>query len=163
MKLFLAILFTFGVSAYSQEATLIISSEEQTDHVNTQQEITQKQICQDFLIEITILEQEQIGLTAKLCKNFYIEELKAAIELINKNEKTACDFVELKEQVALFNEIIDSYVEFEGPDKETLEQMREFYLIMYTSDNMIDCDKSELADILVNQFKLENSLNVIRN
>lgn len=153
MRIISVLLLLASISIYAQDVTVPDTSstvenrvEDQVNTSDNNNEITDSKICQDFLIKITTYEQGQIDSIAKFCNTHYLNELKSALEQIHNEQKTTCDYTELKEEVSLFNEIIDLYVKFEAEDKESLEKMRELFQIMYTSDVLIDCSLNSQSE-----------------
>lgn len=147
MKLFVFLLLFITTSVFAQDIEVKEVSEEDPTAL----------MCRNYSIEINLLSEEDKISKAHECQTFYTEELRMAIKQINKKEKIACDFMQLKEEVSLFNEIIASYLNANTPDPALLEQMQDFYREMYTSENISQCDDDILSVIKFNQYVIENS------
>lgn len=119
-------------------------------------EVIPAQSCIEFITSPYDLQQEDQMTKAKQCQVYFISELEKAMLQITKRKKTACDYLDLKEQVNLYNNIVSHDLGAKSADAELVAKMKEYYDIMYSDQNTNDCDGTALADILFEQYQIKN-------
>lgn len=113
--------------------------------------------CQNFIADFFKLTQEDQQGFAKKCLNYYNKQLADAIELTNKSEASPCDYLSLKDQVYQFNELLKNHVNADTPDQDLVENMREYFDVMYNDGSLYECSDTAYTDLLLYQYQLENS------
>lgn len=114
--------------------------------------------CKSFAEEFDYLEESLQYSQAKVCKDFYLLEMKEALKEIRKNKKTACDYLELQSQVKSYQDLIKSRLDSKLPSQDVLDNMHEFYFEMYGLDQATHaCDADATTSIFYDQFVLENT------
>lgn len=114
--------------------------------------------CKNYADEFDYLTQKEQIKTAVKCKNEYLPQIKSALTEIKKNNKTACDYKELQQEILQYQEVINRRLPSKLPEQDTLDNMHEFYLEMYGFDQATkDCDERSTSQIYMDAFVLENT------
>jgi len=114
--------------------------------------------CKNYAEEFDYLSQKEQIDTAVRCKNEYLPQIKSAILEMKKNNKTACDYKELQQEILQYQEVISRRLPSKLPEQDTLDNMQEFYLEMYGFDQATkECDERSTSQIYMDAFVLENT------
>jgi hypothetical protein len=114
--------------------------------------------CSSLTKDFDYYSQEEQYDHAKACRAEYVLKMKAAIKLVKKNKKTACEFSALKYEVDQFQSYVLTKLPTKKLSNDKIEDMKDFYLELYGDDQATeDCNSEQTAELFFGGYILQNT------